>query len=248
MPRVPRSSFETSFFHVIIQGVNREYIFNKKEYIEAYLSLLDRYKKEYNISILAYCIMNNHAHLLIYTEEIQNMGKLMHKINGIYGQYYNKNENRVGIVFRNRYVSEPIYNAKYLAQCINYIHMNPVKAGMVQKSEEYKYSSSREYKSNTGVARTKILIDVFGKDFSGWLNTCEFERMFMDIEIDRGKLLNEGIKRFEKIKGKNIEDILKYKDAKRELIIFLKKEYKIKYVEIMKKFDITKAEIIKLVK
>ena len=97
MPRVPRSSFETSFFHVIIQGVNREYIFNKKEYIEAYLSLLDRYKKEYNISILAYCIMNNHAHLLIYTEEIQNMGKLMHKINGIYGQYYNKNENRVGI-------------------------------------------------------------------------------------------------------------------------------------------------------
>ena len=66
MPRVARSSFETSFFHVITQGVNREYIFNKKEHIEMYLHLLNKYKDEYNISILAYCIMSNHAHLLLY--------------------------------------------------------------------------------------------------------------------------------------------------------------------------------------
>ena len=53
----------------------------------------------------------------------------------ILNECFNKKENRVGIVFRNRYVSEPIYNERYLAKCINYIHMNPVKAGMVNEYE-----------------------------------------------------------------------------------------------------------------
>ena len=141
MPRISRKNFETSFFHVLTQGVNREYIFSKKEYIEKYLYLINKYKEEFNILILAYCIMSNHSHLLIYTNKIENMSKFMHKINGIFSQFYNKSENRVGVVFRNRYVSEPIYDKKYLANCINYIHMNPVKAGLVYNCEEYKYSS-----------------------------------------------------------------------------------------------------------
>ena len=145
MSRVSRKNMETSFFHIIAQGVNREKIFYKSKYIKKYLSLIDKYKKEYNISVIAYCVMSNHIHMLIHTENVNCMSKFMHRINGIYGQYYNKYEDRVGIVFRNRYASEPIYDQKYLASCINYIHMNPVKAKIVKKCDEYEYSSFKVF-------------------------------------------------------------------------------------------------------
>ena len=86
MPRIARSNLGTSFFHVIVQGINKEYIFNKEEYIEKYLELINKNKGEHVIQILAYCIMNNHAHLLIYTEDCKEMAKFMHKVNGIYAQ------------------------------------------------------------------------------------------------------------------------------------------------------------------
>ena len=80
MPRIARNSFCTSFFHVIVQGINKEYIFDKKEYIEKYLELIGKYNKEYNIEILAYCIMNNHAHLLIYSEDCKEMVRFTHSV------------------------------------------------------------------------------------------------------------------------------------------------------------------------
>ena len=246
MPRIARNSFETSFFHVITQGVNREYIFSKQEYIENYLHLLNKYKEEYNVSILAYCIMNNHAHLLIYTPHVNNMGKFMHIVDGIYGQYYNKKESRVGIVFRNRYVSEPIYNERYLAKCINYIHMNPVKAGIVNKSEKYQYSSSRDYKNNTGIAKNPILLQAFGKDFSSWLNEYDIEGAFEDVDVSREELIEEGIKRFEKIKNKELKEILENRANKKEIVNYLKNEYKIKYVEMMQRLHITQGEMNRL--
>ena len=243
MPRVARSNFRTSFFHVITQGINRENVFHKNEYIEIYLNLLKKYEKDYDISILAYCIMNNHAHLLIYSPKIKNMGKYMHRVNGIYGQYYNKNENRVGIVFRNRYVSEPIYNEAYLAQCINYIHMNPVKAKMVKRSEDYKYSSSKAYRDNTGVAKKSILIEVYGKNFTEWLNNYEVENAFIDIDINREELMEEGIKKFETIKNQKLNEVLRSEEKIKEMVKFLKENYKIKYTEMMKKFGITQGKM-----
>ena len=80
--------------------------------------------------------MNNHAHFLIYTQDLEDFSKFMHRVNLIYAQKYNKEKNRCGVLFRNRYESEPIYNEKYLINCIKYIHDNPVKAGIVKKNEE----------------------------------------------------------------------------------------------------------------
>ena len=69
----------------------------------------------------------------------------MHKVNTLYAIYFNKKYNRVGYVFRDRYKSQAIYSEKQLYTCINYIHYNPVKAGICKIASEYEYSSYNEY-------------------------------------------------------------------------------------------------------
>ncbi len=118
MPRVGRKSLNTTFFHIIVQGINKEYIFKKDEYIKEYRKLIIKNMSEYNVKIISYCIMNNHAHILLYTEETEEMASYMKSVNTSYARYYNRNEERVGFVFRNRYKSEPIYDNRYLLNCI----------------------------------------------------------------------------------------------------------------------------------
>ena len=66
--RQVRETLESSFFHVMVQGIRKEYIFSKEQYIRMYLKLLNEKRKELKIKVIAYCIMNNHAHLLIETK------------------------------------------------------------------------------------------------------------------------------------------------------------------------------------
>ena len=71
MPRVSRRNLKGNYFHVMVQGVDKEYIFNNTDYMEKYQNLIFSNSKKYSIELLAYCIMSNHAHMLIYTEEIE---------------------------------------------------------------------------------------------------------------------------------------------------------------------------------
>ena len=114
MPRYPRNYIKTHFFHIITQGINKNYIFENPEDIKYYIKIMYKLSKEYKIKLIAYCIMNNHAHMLLEVNELDNLIKYMHSINTRYGKYYNKRYNRVGYVFRDRYKSEGIYNEKHL--------------------------------------------------------------------------------------------------------------------------------------
>ena len=145
MNRKARSSYENGFFHVMVQGINKKYIFERSIDKEEYLSLLLRHKEKFKIMLLAYCIMDNHAHLLIYTDEINEMSKYMRVVNSMFAKDYNRATGRVGYVFRDRFNSQYIDNKEYLLKCLRYIHMNPVKANMVASPEDYKYSSPSYY-------------------------------------------------------------------------------------------------------
>ena len=243
MSRIARKNLKTTFLHIMVQGVNKEYIFNSNYYIEKYLNIIDIVQKEYNFTIIAYCVMNNHAHFLIYTEDINILGKAMKKINQKYAQEYNKIENRCGILFRNRYKAEPIYDIKYLINCIKYIHDNPVKAKIVLNCEDYQYSSYKDYKENKGVSQSIIMKKIFGEncDFMK-LFAKVYERRYMDTEDDingtNEAYIESGIREF--ISERNLEliDILSDRKTLIELIKFLKKECKIKYVEIKEYFRI----------
>lgn len=141
MSRQARNHLKTSFFHIMVQGINKSYIFNDSIDIKYYIKLIFELKSEYNIKIVAYCIMNNHAHLLIKSEKIDEMSNYMKRVNVKFSRYYNKKNNRVGYVFRDRFKSQGIYSEKQLYNCIRYIFENPVKAGICNKPEDYPYSN-----------------------------------------------------------------------------------------------------------
>lgn len=246
MPRQARKNLDTPFIHVMIQGVNKEYIFYKKEYIEKYMEIMKKNQKEFDFIIIAYCVMNNHAHFLIYTEDIKEFGKSMQKINLIYAQMYNKKEKRCGVLFRNRYQTEPIYNIKYLINCIKYIHNNPVKAKMVEKCEDYKYSSYNDYKNNVGVTQSKVMRDIFGKkcDYTQ-LFKRSYEKRYMDIQEENKEITKEyileGILEFKKEESLEIVEILSNRIIFKNMIYYLKESCGFKYIEIQKFFEIPRG-------
>lgn len=165
MPRKARKNMNSNYFHVIVQGMNKEAIFNKELYIRKYLKELKLKSQEYdNIKILAYCMMNNHAHLLIFTKEIESLSKFMQRINNSYSNFYNKINNRVGFVFRDRYYTQEILDQRQLYTCLRYIHNNPVKANIIKEAKEYKYSSYTEFLYGAKIISKEAFEILFGKN------------------------------------------------------------------------------------
>ena len=163
MPRKSRVLLSGKVCHNIVQGINKEYIFKENQDKIKYLNLLRKYYEEYKIDIICYCIMNNHTHLILYSEEIKNISMFMKRVNSIYAMYYNKKYNRVGYVFRDRYKSILILSRKQLYKCIKYIHMNPVKANIVKNEWEYLFSSYKDYFNKSGFLNQRILDFLFYK-------------------------------------------------------------------------------------
>lgn len=164
MSRKSRNSYPHGFFHVMVQGINKSKIFNLSTYKSIYLNLIKNYYSHYNVSIISYCIMDNHAHLLLYVDNIDDLSLFMHKLNSSYAHIYNVKENRVGYVFRDRFKSECIRDTKYLIYCIKYIHMNPVKAGFSKREAHYSFSSYNEYVKQAGIIDYSKIKEIFNSD------------------------------------------------------------------------------------
>lgn len=148
MSRKPRNFYQTNFFHVMCQGINKKYIFEKSEDIKFYIKLMYNSALEDNAKIIAYCVMNNHVHILLKVKNINSLSNYMKRINQKYSFYFNKKYKRVGYVFRDRFKAQGIYTEKQYFNCINYIYNNPVKAGITKKPQEYPYSNYRKIKEN----------------------------------------------------------------------------------------------------
>lgn len=106
--RRARRDINSHFVHIIVQGIEKQYIFEKEIFKQKYLSLLKENIEEYEIKLIAYTIMDNHAHICIYFENIQNVSKFMHKVNSLFASYYNFIQKRVGYLFRNRYYTQEV--------------------------------------------------------------------------------------------------------------------------------------------
>lgn len=235
--RQVRKNLNTSFFHVMIQGINKESIFKTENYIRRYLKILEKTQKERKVEIIAYCIMNNHAHLLIRTDNIEELSKFMQKTNGMYAQYYNFMQERIGYVFRDRYKTQPIMSQRQLIQCIKYIHQNPVKAGLVKDAGKYKFSSYKYLKSQENQTE-----GIFSKQELKFILESSIQYgNFIDIENNPNEIINNLIEEFLRKENVKVFEIFEKNDILKRLIKYLKEEHSIKYTDIMKKFDITKG-------
>jgi REP element-mobilizing transposase RayT len=144
MPRQPRIKDEFSLYHVILRGNERKKIFENDGDKREFLSILNKSKEKYNFLIHAYCIMDNHVHLIINSNG-NDISLLMKSINISYALYYNNKYKRCGHLFQDRFKSERIDDDTYLLQLSKYIHRNPVKAGIVREAGDYYWSSFRLY-------------------------------------------------------------------------------------------------------
>lgn len=211
MPRIQKENIKTPFFHIMVQGNNKEYIFNSEEDKNKYLEIMKKTKEKIAIIILEYCMMNNHAHLLFYEEDTKNLTQYMHRVNLLYAKYYNKKYNRVGYVFRDRYKTQPIYSEKHLYSCVRYIHNNPVKANLVKKPNEYQYSS---YGNNIFYTNTKIEQNIkkyMHVQESSKLNDDE-DFMFMENEVDKEEIAKDLIDEIMKEKRVTRKELSKNDD------------------------------------
>ena len=245
MPRIARNKSNTCFHHIMIQGINKEYIFKDEEHINLYKNIILNKLKDSNITILAYCIMTNHAHFLIYAEKNEDLSKFMQKTNTAYSNYYNKKNKRVGYVFRDRFRSQDILNRKQLYTCLRYIHNNPVKAKMVKEMSEYKYSSYNEFLGKKEIIipeSIKILFngsDNFLNDFKLIHNTSSSEE-FLDI---KEKNINDFIIEYEIDNNIKIANLKKNTALLKKFIIQARKETDVKIVELAEILGISKSSV-----
>jgi len=159
MARKPRIHYEGALYHVLVRGNNRSYIFRSKDNKEEYKTIISKYKKRYRFKLYAYCIMDNHAHLLIEVEDIP-LSKIMQGIQQVFTQYYNRRSGTTGHVFEQRYRSFLCDKDHYLLSLIRYIHQNPVRSKLTG-ALDYEWSSHREYIGNSQLADVNLPLSLF---------------------------------------------------------------------------------------
>lgn len=161
MPRQARLESPTGYYHITQRGMGKQIIFEHDSDYERYLDKLVEYREIFNFKIIAYCLMNNHIHLLIKISNVNELSKLMRAIGTSYANYFNAKYEHSGAVFQNRFNSEIIQDDKYLFDCIKYIHNNPLKAGFSLR-ENYRWSSYNSYASKNGIADISDILEKFG--------------------------------------------------------------------------------------
>lgn len=166
MPRGARKKSESGIYHIMVRGINKQNIFHDNDDRLHFLRILRQIKLKHPFMLLAFCLMDNHVHLLI-KETNEAISQIMKRIENSYAFWYNAKYKRVGHVFQNRFNSEPVTTERYLLAVLRYIHQNPVKASMVEEPGDWTWSSHRDYlgESYPYVAIDKDLIqNLFGSE------------------------------------------------------------------------------------
>lgn len=146
MARPLRIQYEGALYHITSRGNEKRDIFLDEADFKKFLKILSELQDRFKIIIYGYVLMNNHYHLLIETPQA-NIIKTIHYLNSSYTGYFNRKYNRVGHLFQGRYKSYLIEKDSYLLLVSRYIHLNPLRAGVVRDLGEYMWSSYNDYMS-----------------------------------------------------------------------------------------------------
>lgn len=166
MARPLRLEFEGGLYHVTSRGDGREAIFLADGDREDFLEVLGKVVRCYRWLVHAYCLMGNHYHLLLETPEA-NLSRGMRQLNGVYTQRFNVRHQRVGHVFQGRFKAIVVDRDEYLLELCRYMVLNPVRAGLVKRPQDWEWSS---YRATAGMAGAHPCLSVawlpeqFGSD------------------------------------------------------------------------------------
>jgi len=180
MSRPLRIEYEGAWYHAMNRGAGGRTIFLSDAQRKLFLKLLRDISETFTVEIHAYCLMDNHYHLLVRTPRA-NLSQAMRYLNGVYTQRFNKETGSDGALFRGRYKAILIEADQYLLQVSRYIHCNPVKGGQCSRADEYPWSSYAAYCGrNVGWLVTGEILGMMGG------NPMLRYRRFVEEGVDAG--------------------------------------------------------------
>ena len=140
MPRKPRIFSPSGIYHIILRSINQHIIFEEDADYQKMLYILSDCKRTFDIDIYAYCIIDNHIHLLIHSSE-DHLAPFFQSLGTRFVRWYNTKYSRSGHLFQDRYYSIPIVTDQQYLSTLAYIHNNPVKSSLCRYPSEYRWSS-----------------------------------------------------------------------------------------------------------
>ncbi len=196
MARPLRIEYDGALYHVTSRGNEKKPIFKDDADRSVFLDTLHKVNKKYNWICHAYCLMNNHYHLVIETSD-GNLSKGMRQLNGVYTQLFNKRHKRVGHIFQGRYKAILIQKESHLLEVCRYVVLNPVRAKSVKRPEEWTWSS---YRATVGIEKAHpcLTTDWILGQFAKQKRTAEREyKGFIEAGIGEKRI-------WEDVKGQSI--------------------------------------------
>lgn len=187
MPRKPRIQSGSGYYHVVARGIGKQILFEGPEDYERYLSTLRRFVREGSLELIAYCLMDNHVHLLLHVES--GLDRTMKQIAVSYAYYFNMKYERTGHLFQDRYLSEPVDDERYLLAAVRYIHNNPQKAGFCHH-DKYRWSSWQEYVGEKDMVSTELVLELVG-GVERFIHFSEGDSPEEHLEVSSGRRLSD---------------------------------------------------------
>jgi REP element-mobilizing transposase RayT len=191
MARAWRIEYEGALYHVLSRGNQRQDIVLNDDDRKLFLSTVGEMADRFEIDVFAYVLMDNHYHLLFRTNRA-NLCRSMQWFGATYTKRFNLYNHRSGHLFQGRYKNMLVQNDAYLLQLSYYIHRNPLRAGMVRRLADYKWSSYRAY--------------AYGKSIPKWLNTDVVLSRFINVK-DTNEAYRENLQKYSKEEQRVWEDL-----------------------------------------
>jgi len=259
MPRIRREKSKSGYYHIMLRGNEKKAIFLKEEDMLRFLEITFKVRDEHHFYLIAYCLMDNHLHLMI-KEDREDIAGLMKRITVSYVKYFNNKYNRVGHLFQDRFKSESVNDENYALALSRYIHLNPVKAGLVAKPDDYRWSSYRGYLNSRALFAdelyTDVILGMFSDnlqrarelyvEFMGKSNDIDFMDLDDDKEADKTEFVKEVLNRMILERGLS-SDIL-YSEIPAEILAEYKKATKLSLRKIAEITGINKDKLSRILR
>lgn len=216
MPRAPRSIVGNTVYHVLNRANGRMQIFEKEKDYEAIEKILIEAKEKYPMRILSYCIMPNHWHFVLYPRNDGDLAMFMRWLTLTHTQRWLVHRHMVGYghLYQGRYKSFPVQNDEHFLTLCRYVERNALRAGLVKKAQEWRWSSGwiRKYGSDKQKKILSAWPVLKPEDYDVWINTTlpNEESILDDVRgaISRGKPFGDEVWVYKMAKKLGLESTL----------------------------------------
>ena len=182
IPRQARQFSKSGYLHITQRGIGKQLLFETPADYRYYLKILEETSRETGVTVCAYCLMENHTHLLLYDKK-EMIPECMKRIGIRYSYYFNKKYERVGHLFQGRYHSEPVENDAQLMRVTRYVLNNPQKA-RICPAKKYQWSSYHCYGDRSSFVDMRVIESLTGskKEFEAYMETANND-VFMEWDV-----------------------------------------------------------------